>query len=128
MKFLDECEVKVLLAEFRERRHKNYYDLALFLVGTGCRIGEASALTESDIDFENHLVTIDKSLQAHDLRVDDFYLDTTKTMAGERVEQLPEFVMQALKRVIERNKQFDDHMENLPFIEHMGISESVSNK
>lgn len=114
MKFLDEREVKVLLAELRRRRNQNYYDLALFLIGTGCRIGEASALTESDIDFENHLVTIDKSLQAHDLRVDDFYLDTTKTEAGERVEQLPEFVMQALKRVIERNKQFDEHMENFP--------------
>lgn len=114
MKFLDEREVKVLLAELRRRRNQNYYDLALFLIGAGCRIGEASALTESDIDFENHLVTIDKSLQAHDLRVDDFYLDTTKTEAGERVEQLPEFVMQALKRVIERNKQFDEHVKNFP--------------
>lgn len=114
MKFLDEREVKVLLAELRRRRNQNYYDLALFLIGTGCRIGEASALTESDIDFENHLVTIDKSLQAHDLRVDDFYLDTTKTGAGERVEQLPEFVMQALIRVIERNKQFDEHVKNFP--------------
>lgn len=71
-------------------------------------------MTESDIDFENHLVTIDKSLQAHDLKVDDFYMDTTKTEASERVEQLPEFVIQALKRVIERNKQFDQHMENFP--------------
>ncbi|EPM8159444.1 TPA: tyrosine-type recombinase/integrase [Enterococcus faecium] len=113
-KFLDEREVKALLSELKGRRNQNYYDLALFLIGTGCRIGEASALTESDIDFENHLVTIDKSLQAHDLKVDDFYLDTTKTEAGERVEQLPEFVIQALKRVIERNKQFDKHMENFP--------------
>lgn len=113
-KFLDEREVKVLLSELKGRRNQNYYDLALFLIGTGCRIGEASALTESDIDFENHLITIDKSLQAHNLRVDDFYLDTTKTEAGERVEQLPGFVIQALKRVIERNKQFDKHMENFP--------------
>ncbi|MEL1270563.1 tyrosine-type recombinase/integrase [Lactiplantibacillus plantarum] len=114
MKFLDEREVNALLSELKGRRNQNYYDLALFLIGTGCRIGEASALTESDIDFENHLVTIDKSLQAHDLRVDEYYLDTTKTEAGERVEQLPEFVMQALKRVIERNKKFDNHMENFP--------------
>ncbi len=113
-KLLDEREVKVLLSELKGRRNQNYYDLALFLIGTGCRIGEASALTESDIDFENHLITIDKSLQAHNLRVDDFYLDTTKTEAGERVEQLPGFVIQALKRVIERNKQFDKHMENFP--------------
>ncbi|MFT8361679.1 MAG: tyrosine-type recombinase/integrase [Sporolactobacillus sp.] len=60
MKVLDEREVKVLLAELRKRRNQNYYDLALFLVGTGCRIGEASALTESDIDFENQWVTIER--------------------------------------------------------------------
>lgn len=30
------------------------------------------------------------------------------------MEQLPEFVLQALKRVIERNKQFDEHMDNFP--------------
>ncbi|KXT62808.1 site-specific integrase [Lactococcus sp. DD01] len=113
-KFLDEQEVRVFLSELKQRRNQNYYDLALFLIGTGCRIGEASALTVSDIDFENRLVTIDKSLQAHDLRVDDFYLDTTKTEAGERIEQLPEFVIQALKRVIERNKYFEEYMENFP--------------
>lgn len=113
-KFLNQAEVNALLSELKKRRNQNYYDLALFLIGTGCRIGEASALTESDIDFENHLVTIDKSLQAHDLRVDDFYLDNTKTEAGERVEQLPEFAEEALKRVIERNKIFDEHIENLP--------------
>lgn len=114
MKFLDEREVNALLSELKNRRNKNYYDLTLFLIGTGCRIGEASALVESDIDFENYLVSIDKSLQAHDLRVDEFYLDTTKTVASERVEQLPEFVMQALRRVIERNKKFDNHIENFP--------------
>ncbi|MGT9145921.1 tyrosine-type recombinase/integrase [Enterococcus faecalis] len=113
-KFLDEREVHALLSELKTRRNQSYYDLALFLIGTGCRIGEASALTESDIDFENQLVTIDKSLQAHDLRVSDFYLDTTKTESGERVEQLPEFVLQALKRVIERNKQFNEHMDKFP--------------
>ncbi|EPN9177803.1 tyrosine-type recombinase/integrase [Listeria monocytogenes] len=113
-KFLDEREVKALLSELKGRRNQSYYDLALFLIGTGCRIGEASALTESDIDFKNHLVAIDKSLQAHDLKVDDFYLDTTKTEASERVEQLPEFVIEALKRVIKRKKQFDKHVENFP--------------
>ncbi|WP_240424499.1 tyrosine-type recombinase/integrase [Lactococcus allomyrinae] len=113
-KFLDEREVRVFLSELKMRRNQNCYDLVLFFIGTGCRIGEASALTMSDIDFDNHLITIDKLLQAHDLRVDDFYLDTTKTEAGERIKQLPEFVIKALKRVIERNKDFDEHMENFP--------------
>jgi len=113
-KFMNEQEVGALLSELRGRRNQNYYDLALFLIGTGCRIGEASALTAADIDFKNRLVTIDKSLQAHDLRVKDFYLDTTKTEAGDRIEKLPEFVIEAIKRVIQRNNKFEAHCKESP--------------
>lgn len=113
-KFLNEEEVKVLLSELSKCRNQNYYDLTLFLIGTGCRIGEASALMEEDIDFENRTVTIDKSLQSHDLKVDEYRLDTTKTEAGERVEHLPDFALEALKRVIARNKKFDEHAEKFP--------------
>lgn len=118
MKFLNEEELKALLSELSKWvskcRNQNYYDLTLFLIATGCRIGEASALTEADVDFENRTVTIDKSLQFHDLKVDEYHLDTTKTEAGERVEQLPDFALEALKRVIERNNQFDEHAEEFP--------------
>ena len=37
-KFLNAKEVNALLSELRGRRNLNYYDLALFLIGTGCRI------------------------------------------------------------------------------------------
>lgn len=113
-KFLNQAEIKILLDELKQRRNQNYYDLALFLLGTGCRIGEASAIMESDIDFQQKIVKIDKSLQAHDLTVDNYYLDSTKTEAGERIEQLPEFVIDALKRVIKRNNTFTVHMKNSP--------------
>lgn len=106
-KFLDEHELRVLLQELKKRRNQNYYDLTLFLIGTGCRIGEAMALTEADIDFENKLLNINKSLQYHDLKIDEFYLDNTKIEAGERVEQLPDFVIEAVMRVIKRNRQAD---------------------
>ncbi|MGX9799442.1 tyrosine-type recombinase/integrase [Pediococcus acidilactici] len=113
-KFLNAQEVSALLSELKLCRHQTYYDLALFLIGTGCRIGEASALTINDIDFRHKQVRIDKSLQYHDLRVDEYYLDTTKTPAGERTEQLPEFAIKALHRVIERNKFFDKHQLQVP--------------
>lgn len=109
-KFMNQREVHALLSELHKRRNQTYYDLTLFMIGTGCRIGEAAALTEADIDFENGFVTIDKSLQYHDLRIDEFYADTTKTEAGERVEQLPEFALAAVKRVIARNKDLEANM------------------
>lgn len=103
-----------MLSELKLRRNQNYYDLALFLIGTECRIGEASAITELDIDFSRKIVNIDKSLQAQDLRVDEFYLDSTKTEAGERKEQHPDFVIDALKRVIDRKNEFENYMEKNP--------------
>jgi len=106
-KFLNAAEIKALISELKKRRNPSYLDLALFLLGTGCRIGEAAALTVDSIDFQKKTVTIDRSLQSHDLTVDNYYLDTTKTPAGERVEELPDFVIEALKRSIERNKVVD---------------------
>ncbi|WP_214463771.1 site-specific integrase [Levilactobacillus brevis] len=113
-KFLDEREIKVLIAELKKRRNPAYLDLTLFLIGTGCRIGEATALTREDFDFDKNLVSIESSLQTHDLKVDDYYLDTTKTAAGERVEEVPEFAIQAVKRCVTRNEAVDKHHRELP--------------
>ena len=113
-KFLDEREVQVLLKELRHRRNPAYLDLTIFLLATGCRIGEASALTEADIDFENKLVNINKSLQSHDLKVAEFYEDTTKTEAGERIEELPDFAIEALRRCVQRNADFAKRRQDFP--------------
>lgn len=45
-------------------KYKNYYDITLykFLLATGCRINEALALSWSDIDLENSVVHITKTL------------------------------------------------------------------
>jgi integrase len=113
-KFLEPFEIVAFLDELNKRRNKNYYDLALFLLFTGLRIGEAGALTLQDFDFNARTVEISKSLQSHDLRIDDFYLDSTKTINSERTVLLPEIAIQAVKRVVERNRQFDEYMELHP--------------
>lgn len=47
-------------------RYRNLYEMTLykFLLATGCRINEALALSWSDIDFENGLVSITKTLNS----------------------------------------------------------------
>lgn len=113
-KFLNEDEISVLISELKKRRNPSYLDLALFLLGTGCRIGEAAALTVDNIDFSKKTVSIESSLQYHDLTVDEYYLDTTKTPAGERIEELPDFAVEALKRCVARNKAVDDQHKSCP--------------
>ena len=44
-KFLEVHELKAFFAELGKRRNTNYYDLALFLLFAGLRIGEALAIT-----------------------------------------------------------------------------------
>ncbi|MFD1672272.1 tyrosine-type recombinase/integrase [Agrilactobacillus yilanensis] len=122
-KFLNEAEIEALISELRKRRNPSYLDLTLFLLGTGCRIGEAAALTAENIDFQRKTVAIENSLQTHDLTVDEFYLDTTKTPAGERTEELPDFVLEALRRCIERNKRTDRlHADNPSDVFHFSDS------
>ncbi len=113
-KFLNGREVHVLIQELQNRRNPAYLDLTLFLIATGCRIGEAGALTAENIDFDKKTVSIQASLQSNNLRVNDYYLDTTKTSAGERTEALPDFAIAALKRCLERNKLMDDDHRNNP--------------
>ena len=61
-KFLEQHELDAFLAEMKSRRNQNYYDLCIFLLYSGLRIGEAGALGEDDIDFENNTVDVHKTL------------------------------------------------------------------
>ncbi|MGC4441924.1 site-specific integrase, partial [Streptococcus suis] len=65
------------------RRNPNYYDLAIVLLFSGLRIGEA-AFTENDFNPETGVLTIDKALQYNNLRVKDFHFGETKTINSER--------------------------------------------
>ena len=67
--------------------------MLLFLLATGLRRGECTALTWGDVDLPNRVVTVDKSIafvQNHPV------LQGTKTRAGKRVLTLPDLALLAL--------------------------------
>jgi len=76
------------------RIYRKWYTLFVFLLGTGCRIGEAVAVTWDDCDFENNEISIYKSLHY----IPDEYtskskliMSSPKTRAGVRkVPMFPE--------------------------------------
>lgn len=69
------------------------YPLWLFLVASGCRLGEATALEWRDTDLAVGVVTVAKSVQ----RVNGQWIVTApKTRAGERVVSLPAAAVRAL--------------------------------
>lgn len=76
--------------------------------------GSEAAFLPSDIDFEKGILHIDKALQYHCLKVEQFHFDTTKTLNSIREVALPEAASEAIKRTIQRNKEFDAYMEKHP--------------
>lgn len=60
------AQQNAFLAFLRETpRFRRRYRLFIFLLGTGCRIGEARGLTWGDCDFEHGRITIRRQLSYH---------------------------------------------------------------
>ena len=100
-KILQPEEIKTFLDAAKNTR---YYELFYIILNTGMRIGEITALCWSDIDFENGLVKINKSvLYSADKGV---YEDTTKTNSSNRIISIPSAMVQLLKEYkIEQSKK-----------------------
>lgn len=70
------------------------FNLALY---TGARRGELLALRWEDIDFENHIVKINKSLAK--TKKDGYFIKTTKNSTSDREVSIPEECENLLKRL-----------------------------
>lgn len=79
----------------------HYGDLFLFLLASGCRLGEALSLRWSDIDWRQGTVKIERQVCQVGQR---FIEQSPKTRAGIRTVALPSFGLEALKRTRERAK------------------------
>ena len=61
IQFLTKAELSKLMSVFREH-FPAHYPMALLLVRTGMRIGEAVALKWEDVDFDQRLITVRRTL------------------------------------------------------------------
>jgi len=86
------------------RKYSKFADYFIFLLGTGCRAGEAAGLTWDNCDFENNRIYIKANLQT-----DTFpdgtrrrYITTPKSAAGRRTIPMLRDVREALIREKQR--------------------------
>ena len=94
------------------REHKTYHHwlpIFTFLLGTGCRVGEAVGLRWEDCDFQNNIISINHSLiyrPDEDTRKVMYHITTPKTKSG--IREVPMFV--AVKKMLleERLRQMKD--------------------
>lgn len=74
------------------KKYSHWLTIITFLLGTGCRIGEAVGLTWDDCDFERNVISINHSLSynADELTgVSTFKIHDPKTKAG--IREIPMF-------------------------------------
>ncbi len=79
-------------------RFKHWLNLFTFLLGTGCRIGEAIGLRWCDCDFEKNIISINHNLtyRPQENRKCEFHIGTPKTLSGIRKIPMLSEVKEAL--------------------------------
>ena len=84
-----------------------YYEVVYILFYTGLRISEFCGLTVKDIDFEKHLLNVDKQL----LRTQDMalHIQETKTASGKRVLPMAKDVEECFARIIHSRPSVADN-------------------
>ena len=100
-----------------EVKKRNGGPFFVFLLGTGCRIGEAIGIRWDDIDLENRIIDINHSLTYYQ-RADDSYkcefrVSLPKTEAGNRRIPMMQQVYDVLQEEYERQKQEGFCVENV---------------
>lgn len=109
----------------------HWYPFFTFLLGTGCRIGEAIGIRWDDVDMEKRIISINHSLTYYS-RADDsfkceFRVSEPKTEAGMREIPMMEPVYEVLKSEWERQQDEGfceenvDGMTNFIFTNRFGM-------
>ena len=104
------------LNDAKVENHRNNYKLQLLIeLYTGMRMGEINALKKDDIDFENNVIHVRRTIS----RGIDYSLyinDKPKTNAGIRDIQMNQFSRKYLKFALE---QYIDNKDELIFYDHI---------
>ncbi len=88
----------------KSAKHQNIKNLLIFLLGTGCRVGEALGIRWEDLDFKNNIISINHSVAY--IKIDSHYkqiIKRPKSFAGNRKIPMLSDVRKAL--LDEKEKQ-----------------------
>lgn len=119
-KFLEKHEIQLLLEVINEKYESNkeinkmdklYLDVAEFMVRTGLRIGEMSALTIDKIDFDRRTLLIDEGLIAAGRSVKNYVRNLPKTLSSIREIDLDERSIAIIQKRIQINERRQKEMK-----------------
>lgn len=105
-KYLEKEELAHFLKTALEHGLDGDYETFLTLAYTGMRIGEFAPLRESDINFEEHTISITKTYYNAGNRTKNYQLTPPKTKKSTRVIEIDTIVTNALKDYIAKSKEY----------------------
>lgn len=105
-KYLEKDEIKNFLNGVKSSGRRNAYSIALMLLSTGLRIGEALALTWDVIDIDKRELRVNKTLFEKDKSEGGFDFMTPKTGQSVRTVSFNEDLAEELKKMkVQFNKE-----------------------
>ena len=115
----EDAEIKTLwqasLTYWKQKQYR-YSALILIMLFLGCRIGEISALTWDDVDFENGFVVFDKTIieytdyDTHEKRRE---ISVPKTEDSKRTVKMNQYAIFWLKELKIRNEEIGIHSKQV---------------
>ena len=95
---------------YKSDTYRRYYPIFVTLLLTGLRVGEATALQWSDIDFEKSVISVNKTLvnyRSMDDHKNRYAIHSTKTTVGNRTVTMVGAVREALRMEKEYQKEHE---------------------
>lgn len=104
-KYLEKEQLQLLLNTAREKGLEQDFVIFLMLAYSGMRAGELCALRWSDLDWDEHTVSISKTYYNPSNRTKEYQLLTPKTKTSKRKIDLDPVVFEELKNHRKRQKE-----------------------
>lgn len=106
-----EEEVLLMTYVYKSDEYRCFYPLFAVMLMCGLRVGEATALQWSDIDFENNIIDVNKTLAMYtspDEHKTRYIMNSTKTSNGKRKVPMIRMVKEAL--LMEKRSHEDNEL------------------
>jgi integrase len=124
-KYMEKEELTLFLNIALEKGLEMDYDIFLTFAYTGLRAGELCAIKETDVNFEEHTLSITKTYYNPNNNIQQYTLVTPKTQKSKRIIKIDPLVTESLKRVVVRNKKLklfygkEYHDKGFIFVDHL---------
>lgn len=105
--FSDDAQARFIEFIKKDPFAKNWYPMFICFLGTGCRFGEMAALCWEDVDWQNRIIHINKTMRYYRKGDDhsEYHISTTKTKTGTRDIPMLSAVETILKAEYEKQKE-----------------------